>query len=75
MGITKVSSKVSSVSSFYVMEVMARAKTMEAQGRDVVHMEVGEPDFPTPQPIIDEGIRFLQWGDVHYTKAQGYGTK
>ena len=59
------------VSSFHVMEVMARAKTLEEQGRDIVHMEVGEPDFPTPKTIIDAGIEFLNKGDVHYTKAQG----
>jgi aspartate/methionine/tyrosine aminotransferase len=67
----KVSNKVLKVSSFHVMEVMARAKVLESQGRNIVHMEVGEPDFSTPQPIIDAGIRFLKKGDVHYTKAQG----
>ena len=71
MLMSKVSNKVLKVSSFHVMEVMARAKALESEGRDIVHMEVGEPDFSTPQPIIDAGIRFLKKGDVHYTKAQG----
>ncbi|PHS72596.1 MAG: aminotransferase [Cycloclasticus sp.] len=71
MVLKKVSNKMQSVSSFFVMEVMARAKTLEGLGRDIVHMEVGEPDFSTPQPIIDAGIEFLQQGDVHYTRAQG----
>lgn len=67
----KVSSKMKAVTSFHVMEVMARAKALESKGRDIIHMEVGEPDFTTPQPIIDQGIRFLQTGAVHYTEAQG----
>jgi aspartate/methionine/tyrosine aminotransferase len=50
---------------------MAKARALEAQGRDVVHMEVGEPDFPTPQPIIEAAQRFIATGDVHYTHALG----
>jgi aspartate/methionine/tyrosine aminotransferase len=67
----KMSERIEQVSSFHVMEVMARAKSLESLGREIVHMEVGEPDFPTPQPIIDAGIKFLEAGDVRYTKAQG----
>ncbi|PCH85213.1 MAG: aminotransferase [Piscirickettsiaceae bacterium] len=74
MNVGKVSKRVKTVAPFYVMDVMARAKTLEEAGRDIVHMEVGEPDFSTPRPIIDEGIRFLEKGDVHYTKAQGLPT-
>ena len=36
------------IAPFHVMELMAKAQALEAQGRDIVHMEVGEPDFPTP---------------------------
>ena len=67
----KVSSKMETITSFHVMEVMSRAKALESQGRNIIHMEVGEPDFTTPQPIIDQGVRFLQTGEVHYTEAQG----
>lgn len=67
----KVSSKMEKITSFHVMEVMSRAKALESQGRNIIHMEVGEPDFTTPQPIIDQGVRFLQTGEVHYTEAQG----
>jgi aspartate/methionine/tyrosine aminotransferase len=59
------------IAPFHVMELMARAKALEAQGRDIVHMEVGEPDFPTPQPIIEAAQRFLAGGHVHYTHALG----
>ncbi len=53
------------------MGVLARARAMEAQGSDVIHMEIGEPDFVTPQPIIEAGIAALQKGLTHYTPALG----
>jgi len=53
------------------MALLARARELEAQGRSIVHMEIGEPDFTTPQPIIDAGIRALQAGKTHYTPAVG----
>ncbi|MDX9995847.1 MAG: pyridoxal phosphate-dependent aminotransferase [Rhodocyclaceae bacterium] len=59
------------IAPFHVMELMAKAQALEAQGRDIVHMEVGEPDFPTPQPVIDAAQRFLAGGHVHYTGALG----
>jgi len=59
------------IQPFHVMELMRRAHELEAQGRDVIHMEVGEPDFPTPAPIIEAATRFLAGADVHYTAALG----
>jgi len=59
------------IAPFHVMELMAKAQALEAEGRDIVHMEVGEPDFPTPQPILDAAQRFLSGGHVHYTNALG----
>ena len=59
------------IQPFHVMELLRRARELEAEGRDIIHMEVGEPDFPTPQPIIDAATRFLAGGDVHYTSAMG----
>ena len=59
------------IAPFHVMELMARARALEAQGRDIIHMEVGEPDFPTPQPIIDAAQRFIASGQVFYTHALG----
>ena len=64
-------SRADSVRPFYVMELLARAKQLEAEGRSVLHMEVGEPDFPTPQPVIDAGIQALQRLQTHYTPALG----
>ncbi len=59
------------IQPFHVMELLRRARELEAQGRDIIHMEVGEPDFPTPQPIVDAATRFVARGDVHYTPALG----
>jgi len=61
----------SEISSFYVMEFLRRAKQLEAQGKDVIHMEIGEPDFPAPPTIVDAGIKHLLTGEVKYTPAAG----
>ena len=53
------------------MELMARAQALEAQGRSIVHLEVGEPDFATAGPILEAARRFLLSGHVHYTAALG----
>jgi len=53
------------------MELLARARELEAQGRSIVHMEIGEPDFPTAQPICDAGIRAIETGNLFYTPALG----
>jgi aspartate/methionine/tyrosine aminotransferase len=60
-----------SIQPFHVMALLARARELEAEGRSIIHMEIGEPDFITPQPIIDAGIRALQAGYTHYTPAVG----
>lgn len=67
----QVASRMKAITPFYVMELLARAKQLEAQGRDIVHMEVGEPDFATPQPIIDAGVAYIKSGHVKYTPAAG----
>ena len=59
------------IQPFHVMALLARARELEAQGRSIIHMEIGEPDFVTPQPVIDAGIRALQDGYTHYTPAVG----
>ena len=60
-----------SITPFHVMDILARCKQMEAQGRDVIHMEIGEPDFETPTPITQAGMQALQKNLTHYTSAQG----
>ncbi|MFZ2855199.1 MAG: pyridoxal phosphate-dependent aminotransferase [Rhodocyclaceae bacterium] len=63
--------RVDEIAPFQVMELLARAKALEAEGRDVIHMEVGEPDFPTPAPIIAAAQAHLAGGRVFYTPALG----
>jgi aspartate/methionine/tyrosine aminotransferase len=53
-------------------EVLVRARALEAQGRKVVHLEIGEPDFPTPRHIVDAAKRALDEGWTHYGPTQGY---
>ena len=65
------SRRAAAVRPFYVMDLLARAKQLESEGRSVLHLEVGEPDFPTPQPIIDAGILALRRLKTHYTAAVG----
>lgn len=52
-------------------EVLARAKAMEAEGRDIVHLEIGEPDFDTPPNIIKAAIKALKSGFTHYGPSAG----
>ncbi len=59
------------IEPFYVMELLGRARELEAQGRSIIHMEVGEPDFTTPQPIIDAAQQALTEGRTHYTPSLG----
>lgn len=59
------------IDPFYVMDLLARAKELEAQGRSVIHMEVGEPDFITAPHIVDAGKRALDAGHTGYTAATG----
>lgn len=65
------SSRIDDIQPFHVMALLARAKELEASGKDIVHMEIGEPDFPTPVPIVEAGIKAISEGDVHYTPAVG----
>ena len=52
-------------------EVLAHARQLEAQGRDIIHLEIGEPDFATPHNIIEAAVRALNDGATHYTPASG----
>lgn len=52
-------------------EVLVRARALEAQGRDIVHLEIGEPDFDTPENIVDAGVDALRKGFTHYSPSNG----
>jgi aspartate/methionine/tyrosine aminotransferase len=59
------------IEPFEVMDVLSRAHTLEAQGRSVIHMEIGEPDFTAPPPVVEAGMRALRNGQTSYTPALG----
>jgi aspartate/methionine/tyrosine aminotransferase len=59
------------IEPFEVMDVLARAHALEAAGRRVLHMEIGEPDFTAPQPVVEAGVRALREGRTAYTATLG----
>ena len=71
MNPTPLAARLAHIEPFHVMDVLARARSLEAQGRSIVHMEIGEPDFATATPIVQAGIAALAAGKTHYTPALG----
>ncbi|MCD6266520.1 MAG: pyridoxal phosphate-dependent aminotransferase [Deltaproteobacteria bacterium] len=67
----KIASRAIDFRSFIVMDVLERASVLERQGQDIIHLEVGEPDFDTPQCIREAGIKAIREGKTHYTHSQG----
>jgi aspartate/methionine/tyrosine aminotransferase len=67
----QVAKRMEAITPFYVMELLRRAKQLEAEGRHIIHMEIGEPDYGTPAPIIDAGLAYIKKGQVKYTPAAG----
>ncbi|MCO6440022.1 MAG: pyridoxal phosphate-dependent aminotransferase [Nitrococcus mobilis] len=67
----RLAGRVERIRPFYVMELLRRARELEAQGRDIVHMEIGEPDFVTAAPVVEAGIHALRKGYTHYLPAAG----
>src|ERR1022692_5061303 len=52
-------------------EVLVRARAMERQGRNIIHLEIGEPDMDTPANVVDAGVEALRKGFTHYSPAAG----
>jgi aspartate/methionine/tyrosine aminotransferase len=59
------------IEPFEVMEIQTLARQIEAQGQDVIHLEIGEPDFRTPQPVVEAAKRALDSHPMFYTSALG----
>ena len=59
------------IQPFEVMDVLSRAHALERAGRHVVHMEIGEPDFTAPEPVVEAGVRALREGRTAYTATLG----
>lgn len=67
----RIARRAADIQPFHVMDILARARGLEAVGRSIIHMEIGEPDFPTPQPILEEAAAALNTHAMHYTPALG----
>lgn len=65
------SSRTQQLSPFIVMEVLEKAQAMMSNGEDIIHLEVGEPDFPTPEPVKEVAIKAIRENDTHYTHSLG----
>ncbi len=64
-------SRMAAIAPFEVMEIQTLARALEAQGRDVIHLEIGEPDFATPAPVVEAAKRALEDRPMLYTSALG----
>lgn len=67
----QIAQRVNTIQPFYVMQLLERAKQLEAQGRDIIHLEIGEPDFKSPAAVTNAAIAQLATGEVKYTQAAG----
>jgi len=67
----KLAGRMSRIGTESAFEVLRRARALEAQGRSIIHLEIGEPDFPTPKHIIEAGKAALDQGFTHYGPTQG----
>ena len=66
-----ISNRAKNLSPFHVMDILAQAKLLSEQGKNIYHLEVGEPDFATAESIVNAGIEALQAFKTHYTPALG----
>lgn len=67
----RIAARMADIAPFHVMSILARARQMEAQGRSIIHLEIGEPDFLTPRPIVEAGIAALEQGNLYYSPPLG----
>jgi aspartate/methionine/tyrosine aminotransferase len=67
----RLASRMARLGTETAFSVLAKARALEAQGREIIHLQIGEPDFDTPANVIDAGVKALQTGQTHYTPAAG----
>jgi aspartate aminotransferase len=67
----RLAEKMSRLGTETAFEVLAKARKLEAKGKHIIHLEIGEPDFDTPRNIVDAGIRALNEGYTHYNPSAG----
>src|SRR3979409_1500748 len=66
-----IAARMALIEPFEVMEIQTLARELESAGRDVIHLEIGEPDFTTPRPIVEAAQRALDARPMFYTRALG----
>ena len=54
-----------------MFQILAKAKKLEKSGMDILHFELGDPDFSTPENIVEAACKSLRVGDTHYTASSG----
>lgn len=67
----KLAQRMQNLGTETAFEVLVKARALEAQGRDIVHLEVGEPDFATPENVVDAAVKSLRNGATKYTPSAG----
>src|SRR5450631_1223019 len=67
----KLAERMSRIGVESAFDVLVRARALEAQGRSVIHLEIGEPDFPTPPHVVEAAKKALDEGWTHYGPTQG----
>src|ERR1043166_6146412 len=67
----RIADRVGTLGTETALDVLVKARAVEARGRKVIHLEVGEPDFPTPEHIVEAGIRALREGKTRYGAPSG----
>ena len=67
----RLAARMAEIEPFHVMEIQRRAFELEAAGRRIVHMEIGQPDFPAPQPVIEAAIAALRRDPMGYAASLG----
>jgi aspartate/methionine/tyrosine aminotransferase len=70
-GMWKVAKRAEKIPPFIVMDILEKAHDMEKQGRNIIHLEIGEPDFPTPACICNAASEAICDGKTHYTHSLG----
>ena len=68
---TRIAKRMHEVRGEAAFQMFGRATELERQGRSIIHLEIGEPDFDTPQPVVDAGIEWLKKGATHYSPTPG----
>ncbi len=68
---SRIAKRMQEVRGEAAFEMLGRATELERQGRSIIHLEIGEPDFDTPAPVVEAGIEWLKKGATHYSPTPG----